>query len=154
MTRDLIVTMLKTGVLNRNNCGSSLWGIDLSGEDFSNCYLRGIDFTRANLTGCNFENAHLDQCIFTRASLPFSNLTGATATHAIFMYANLAHTTCIDTGFYGALMQRCCLTGADLTNANLDMTDFQHVDVENAIYSRVGFKEALINGTELIKEVV
>lgn len=116
---------------------SRLIDFDLTGVDFSEAYLRevnfcsslliGAKFTKANMKWVWFDDAHLENAVFNQANLEGASignyLRGATFVEAQASYASfsgdLQDVSFQHTNLIGALFVQADLRGADFTEANL-----------------------------------
>lgn len=139
-------------------------GQDLTGADFSNLKLSGIDFTDALLDGAdfsgtdlsaavfsnavlarvNFKGANLRQANFSNANLGFANLSGVNAAGAQFTNANLAGVDASNVNFSQAVLMGCDLMGAKLEGA----------DFSGAQACEVKFLQVDLKATEITPEMM
>lgn len=160
---------------------SNLFHADLSNADLRNAKLENVNFTNANLsnaylyradlTSANFQNADLKNAYFSHANLTNAYLGGASCCGTYFQdaelqFANfkttkLSHKTMIDSKWYsvweivnrGAVKKN--LSGADLSNANLQGVNFEEANLTNAnlshaILRRSNLERANLTNTALI----
>ncbi len=131
--------------------GAHLNGVDLSGANLSQVYLRGAELCDIDLSNAHLENAHfggadlsgaylsdaqLTGANFHRASLALANLSGANLINADFTDANLNKANLSNTQLTGANF-----TGAELTSAGILFADLTAVIFEGAKVDQARFKD-------------
>jgi uncharacterized protein YjbI with pentapeptide repeats len=85
-------------IVNQENQGRNLAGVDLSGAYMPGANLVKANLSRANLsgadlTGVDFRGANLSEAYLERINLEGANLSGANLRRAVLIGANLSKTT-------------------------------------------------------------
>lgn len=104
----------------RSHSNQSLYGANLSGENFKN-----TDFSNADLRDVNFSKANLEGADFSSADLSGADLSGANLNQAIFSGAKLH-----GTNFTGAKMHGVKLVEADIQDAILLDVDMDEIALQ------------------------
>ncbi len=100
--------------------------VEASIADFSECQLRGIDFSRRDLSEADFSGCYLIECKFNDANLHSANFRNATLEEVEFKSTKM---TCVD--FENAridvsIFEDVSLYYANFHNAQLMYTDINH----------------------------
>jgi hypothetical protein len=101
-------------------CGQCYFnGIDLSGVDLSNSWLRWADLNEANLSGANLTDAELMLADMVMTNAQDANLAGANLSWTHMESANFRNTKFTRVNMYNARMSYIDFTNADLTGTTL-----------------------------------
>ena len=96
--------------------GAILIGANLAGINFTTCKIdSNTNFMSANLNGCNFTSLDLSNTVFARATMQKVQLDKSTLNGVQMAFADLS---------YATVTGGVSLIGANLSNANLQATDF------------------------------
>ena len=123
----------------------SLEGVDLTGAVMQNVALPGRSVQHSKLWGVDLTRAELSGTVFDDTILGSATLDRANAVGSSFRGADLA----------GATLIRADLTGADLTGARLNGATFYGANLTGARFGQdvqvdgVDFREANLNGADL-----
>lgn len=104
-----------------------LWLYDEYGgvqADFSNCYVEGVDFFKADLCSCVMNGAKFVNCSFYKTSMCTAECVGTK-----FSNCDMRDITCEECNFHGA--------------------EFRYCDMERGIYTHSNFHKALFVQSEL-----
>ncbi len=104
----------------------------LSGLNFEQVNLRGIDLLDANLGSANFAGANLTNADLTAANLAGANLAEANLGWADLSDADLTNVDLTRATLLAATLAGADLAGANLTEANLGNTDLTQADLTGA----------------------
>lgn len=124
--------------------------IDLHGQDLRHRKFSGLNLKRANLSGANMMGVHLAHADLTGADLSNAKLSAAN-----LRGTNLSHASLKGADLHGREWQYGVkLTGADMTNANLDganleSANLQGASLELATLRGANLTNAILRGTHL-----
>mmetsp|Transcript_12477 Transcript_12477/g.20924 ORF Transcript_12477/g.20924 Transcript_12477/m.20924 type:complete len:332 (-) Transcript_12477:62-1057(-) len=115
-------------------------------QDFSGCYLAGLDLSYKNLAGAIFAKANLNSANFDNAILHYASLESASAKHTTLrqvdgMKLNLKLTNLEEADLSSAKLAGAELGGAILVRAVLTNADLHDATLTYAVASR-----AVLNG--------
>jgi hypothetical protein len=137
---------------------------DLSGANFSNGSLMGVELANANLAGAdliktalwgvNLSGANLSGANLNNAALIDANLTGANLSNACLHEAALNGATLIDANLrkavlFKAILIRANLRSADLSEAILSSAQLFNANLRNANLSKANLSGAMLVDTDL-----
>ncbi|MBT4838795.1 MAG: pentapeptide repeat-containing protein [Methylococcales bacterium] len=111
----------------------TLAGMNLTGTNFEEAKLDGIDFTGANLTRANLKTASLANAILDRA-----NLTSATLSNATLDDASLIMTNLQSAKMSAVTLKNTQIINANMKGANLMGMDFGKIKKEWVIFPWYG----------------
>ncbi|MGB3403921.1 MAG: pentapeptide repeat-containing protein [Microcoleaceae cyanobacterium] len=127
--------------------GVNLRGLDLSGVNFQQAYLRGADLSDidlsnsdlmavnlsgADLSGALLSDANLSQGNLHRVSLALANLSGANLNQVNLTEANLSNCNLSHANLSGAILKNADLYQAGLALTNLSEADLTGANVQQA----------------------
>lgn len=92
---------------------------DLSGEDFTDCDLKELDWSGVILEMADLSGSNLSKGRFRGADLTFADLHSANLQDCDMSYAELCKTDFTGCDLRGALLNGCDLHGASLVEADL-----------------------------------
>ncbi|MBD2567501.1 pentapeptide repeat-containing protein [Anabaena lutea] len=123
----LFVFPLSAQAASSSSVTSSLINKGDAGKDYSGQSLVGTEFTSVKLEKTNFSNADLRGVVFNGALLEGVNLHGVDFSQGIAYLSRFKNADFSDAVFTDAMMLRSTfddidITGADFSNAILDMT--------------------------------
>ena len=121
MTRDEILVQLQGTNGSRDLSGLDMAGADLSRLDLRGCNLSRADLSAADLRWAILEGADLSSTVLRRADARWSILRGANLRQADLGRANLGWSD---------------ISGADLTGADIDGTNFENVNLNDALVEK------------------
>jgi uncharacterized protein YjbI with pentapeptide repeats len=131
--REEILKRLEAG---ESLAGCNLAGADLTKADFSNCDLRGTDFSGANLEKTNFSNSDLTGAL----------LSGAILTGAVFAGGVLKEAKLMNAAASGANFTEANLFKADLSRSDFSGANFTGAFLSKTTLDRASFNEAKMAG--------
>lgn len=126
-----------------NSCDFSmacLTNTVLSGVNFINCKLLGVDFSRCSkfAYSVKFENCILDYCSFIRNNLGKVILKNSSIREATFSETNLSSASFINCDLERTAFEKCNLEGCDFTTASNYHIDPSANKVRKARFSYPG----------------
>ena len=110
---------------------SELKGFDFRKIDFTNCNLRGIDFTGSQFRKANFTSADLRDTKFDNCNCELTNFIHSNLNNSSFKKANLQGTNLSDTSLYKTNFKNAKLAGSRLMWAKIIETNFSNADLSN-----------------------
>lgn len=133
-------------VLKRHAQGQKLFGLDLSGMDFSGRDLTQADFSGAILANTTFTAAMLTGAVFTDAVLADADFSGAHMAQA-----NLVRVQAVGATFSLVELQGADLSGGDFTGCNFAGADFTEACLAGALFAEASLKECKAAGLTAIR---
>ncbi len=121
----------------------TLWlnGNDGERADFTDCLLKGIDFSKRELDQAIFAGAKLVDCNFHEAKL-----NGADFTKVKMYYCCAVHMQAKSSSFKSAFIQMCDLSVANLLHSNFSQTIFSNSDGGHSNMSYCCFDGTFLEG--------
>lgn len=118
-----------------NYCaGSDLSCKDLSGNNLSERYFRGVNFYNSNLNDANLKRAILISANFAQASLRGADLSGANLSYANFAGADLSNANLSGANLYCANFTNARLEAANMTKAFALGASFYAANIRHTIF--------------------
>ena len=134
--------------------GLQLLGLDLTGANLTDAYLRGANLSgakliKANLTNAILENVNLHDADLTEANFYKANLTNAILTEACLRQTNLTKAFLAQANLTEAHCYKADLTEANFYNANLTNAFLAEANLTNAFLGKANLTEAYLRGANL-----
>ena len=109
----------------------TLKGYNFYKVNFSNCILKGIDFTGSEFRKAHLQNADLTSAVFDFCNLEYALLIHSNLNQSSFKRANLEGANLSDTSLFKTNFSNAILSGSSLMWAKIIETNFRNSDLTN-----------------------
>lgn len=128
---------------------ADLNGVNLSGANLYNAYLRGTSFNEANLRHVIMEQAYLSHASFHKADLTAARMSRANLRGTVFSNANLSGANLSGSDLRSSILSYARLHGSQFYGCHLLDADLTFADFENAHLNGADLTCADLNGSNV-----